>query len=112
MRFASVMETLGSVTGIKRRLPSSKGGMNSEPILSIIGMVMRSATTFIASVVLRNVSAFLRIGSYILISKREIGFFSSGRNLPRMSIVISIGTNVIEIIAEAARAKVLVQARG
>ena len=53
IRLTSVMEAEGSATGMKSRLPSSSGGMNSEPMFMIIGMVTRSATTFSAIAVLR-----------------------------------------------------------
>ena len=33
MRLASELDTSGRVTGIKSKLPSSSGGINSEPIL-------------------------------------------------------------------------------
>ncbi len=54
IRLTSVIDAEGSVTGMNSRLPSSSGGMNSDPMLMTIGIVMSSATTLMAIVVFRH----------------------------------------------------------
>ncbi len=112
IRFTSVMEAEGSVTGINRRLPSSSGGINSDPILISIGTAINRATIFIAIVVFRHFNTQRITGAYRLLRTRVIGFSFSLRNFPRVSMVINIGTSVMAIIAEPARTNVLVKARG
>src|SRR6266480_1458394 len=112
IRFTSELETSGSVTGIKRIEPSSKGGMNSRPRLSNNGILINKAIILTAIVVFLQRIQPLIMGSYILSSPRLIGFADSGRNLPFMKNEINTGARVITKRASTIMMKVLVYASG
>ena len=51
MRLASLLDTSGSVTGINNNVPSSRGGINSEPNRNTNGMLPRTIKIQIAIIV-------------------------------------------------------------
>ncbi len=72
-RSASVTEMPGSVDGMYNNVPSSSGGMNSDPIFSYTGIV--NTTTAIAAVITRyfHCSDQRQMGSYTRMRIRLIG---------------------------------------
>ena len=73
-RLTSVIDADGSVTGMNRRLPSSSGGMNSDPMFMTIGIVMSKAITLRAMVVFRHLRTQRITGAYTQLRKRVMGF--------------------------------------
>ncbi|MNX86620.1 hypothetical protein D3C86_1185090 [compost metagenome] len=63
IRFASALDTSGSVTGINKILCSSNGGINSVPKFLSKGIVINNAITLIAIVVFLHFNTVLITGS-------------------------------------------------
>lgn len=61
-RLASPMEILGWVTGMNRRLPSSKGGMNSVPMREARNRAKTNSRAALPRVILRWESAHVSTG--------------------------------------------------
>ncbi len=112
MRFASVLEISGRVTGMKRMLCSSSGGMNSVPRLFSRGTAMISAAILMARVVFRHLSTTRMTGSYIFSRTRVTGLALSGLNFPFMKMEIRAGARVITSSASTIMMNVLVNASG
>ena len=110
--FASLLDTSGKVTGIKRMEPSSSGGINSRPKLNSIGILIARAMILMASVVFLHLMQVRISGSYIFSSALLMGFFDSGLNLPFIKNEISTGANVITSRASTIMINVLVYASG
>ena len=107
-----VIEALGRVTGMSRIVPSSKGGINSLPIM---GNSTPAATT--RAIVRPNGihlkrSAHFRPAMYILTRNLTMGFSSSLRSLPFKKKVARAGTRVMASTAVPTIARLLVKARG
>ena len=87
--------------------------MNSLPSANSNGIVSGMTAKLISSAAHFQRSASRRIGSYRNPKNREIGLADSGLNrLPRISIVISTGTSVIDSSDAKTIAEVLVNASG
>jgi len=71
------MDMFGRVVGMKSKLPSSSGGIYSEPRDIIKGIVISSAATLIAIVVFRYFRAKFNTGLYSAVKNLDTGFFSS-----------------------------------
>src|SRR5690606_36864875 len=112
IRLISVLDTSGRVTGMNKMLCSSKGGINSVPILLNNGMAMIKAMMFTASVVFLHFNTFRNTGSYILSRKLLTGFLASALNFPFIKKDISTGARVNTRMASTIMMKVLVNARG
>src|SRR5665213_58827 len=110
--FTSALETSGKVTGIKRMLPSSNGGINSVPRLITIGTLAASAIIITVIVILRHLMQVLMRGWYTFSKKRLIGFARADLNLPCIKKDSKTGASVITKMASIAMMKVLVYARG
>jgi hypothetical protein len=112
IRLISELETSGNVTGMKRILCSSSGGINSVPRPRNKGMVMINAIRLIAIVVLRHLRISFIIGSYILSKNLFTGLALSGLNFPFIKKEIKTGASVITSKASTIIMNVLVNARG
>ena len=112
MRFASLLLTSGSVTGMNKIEPSSSGGINSLPRLISMGILMANAMMFTASVVFRHLIQVRMTGSYIFSNMRFTGFLVSGLKRPFRKKEIKTGAKVITSNASTAMINVLVKANG
>ena len=108
IRLASALEISGRVTGIKRMLCSSRGGINSLPRLPSRGIEITRAMTLMANVVLRHFKTALMVGSYTFSSIRLMGLALSGRNFPFIKKEIRTGARVSTRSASTSMIKVLV----
>src|SRR5665647_780039 len=108
IRFTSVLEISGIVTGINKIEPSSNGGINSFPKLMISGILTSKAIMFIAIVVLRHLIHQRMSGSYIFPNSLLIGLWLSGVNFPLIKKEINTGARVITSMASTAIINVLV----
>src|SRR5213595_892352 len=87
--------------------------MNSLPIANNNGIVNGTTAKFTSSADHFQRSASRMIGSYSHVKNLEIGLRASGfSRLPRMKIVISTGTSVIDRIDAPTIANVFVNASG
>src|SRR4029434_5349095 len=87
--------------------------MNSLPITNSSGMVSGTTAKFRSSAVHLKRRAARSSGSYIQAKNRETGLTDAGLRLrPRMKIVISTGTSVIESNDANTIAEVFVNASG
>ena len=98
---ASVMDIPGSAVGIKRMLPSFKGGINSLPNCRATGQVSTSDTTATAITGQRNRMQKRIIGRNKARSHRFSGLRSAWI-LPRTSKTASAGIKVTDKIAAKA----------
>jgi hypothetical protein len=110
--FISELETSGIVTGINKREPSSKGGMNSRPNRITKGMLNKTSPQEMAMVVFFHFKHQRIMGEYRNIKNREIGCFFSGLTFPFSSKTINTGTTKTTTKAEPIIANVFVHTNG
>ena len=111
-RFASLIEMLGRVTGMKSRLPSFRGGMNSLPMRVTMTIAIENRAAAIATVFFRLSSAQLSAGLYAFIRYFIVQLSSSLCSLPRTRNEHRTGTSVTAMKVDPTIANVLVKARG
>ena len=107
-RRASSMAMPGNVVGMTSREPSSSGGMNSDPRRWNTGTVATMSTMAAATTRNRKRTTSTAIGRYTALRSRLTGFVASVRKRPRSSSTINGGASVIDRIAAANMANVLV----
>ena len=73
----------GNVVGMYRREPSSRGGMNSDPMRWAGSSARITAAMVAPTTGQRNLNAHCRIGVYTRMRNRCSGFRSSERKRPR-----------------------------
>src|SRR5215203_379020 len=108
----SEFETSGKVTGMNNSDPSSKGGINSRPILMTKGMLNMTKARDIAIVVFFQAKHQRITGEYRKIKKRETGCFFSGLTFPLSNKTINTGTTKTATNAEPIIANVFVHTNG